>query len=87
MKSVAADNRRKPFSFMWSQGGDQYDFEVAFGADGAGYPAVVAISESRKVFSKMLKSFNEGHLEDFVGSLIGKNGRFSTFRGETPKIK
>lgn len=87
IKSVASEHKKKPFSFLWSQGGDQYDFEAAFGAEGAGYPAVLAISETRRLSSKMLKSFNEAHFSDFVESLLGKQGRYTAFRADSPKIK
>lgn len=87
IKGVAAEHKKKPFSFLWSQGGDQYDFEVAFGAEGSGYPVVLAISEARRLSSKMLKSFSEPHFNDFVESLLGKQGRYTAFRADSPKIK
>ena len=87
ISSVASKNKKGPFNFLWSQGGDQYDFEVAFGAEGAGYPAILAVSEARRVSSKMIKSLSEDHLTEFVDSLLGKKGKFTTFRGDSPKLR
>lgn len=86
--------RGKPFVFLWAQGGDQYDFETIFGAEGSGYPSVIAISKfgryvghAKKVFSKMRKSFDEEHLEAFVTDILDGKGRFSSFKQEPNNIK
>jgi hypothetical protein len=40
---VALKFRGKPFKFLWSQGGDHFEFEERLGATGVGYPVVVSI--------------------------------------------
>jgi hypothetical protein len=45
------------------------------------------VSEARKISSRMIKSFSENNLKDFVASLLGKNGRFSAFKTDSPAIK
>lgn len=79
--------RGKPFSFIWSQGGDQLDFETVFGADGSGYPSVVAVSHNKKLFARMRKSFSEEHLFDFVEGILEGKGKFSTFSHSLDIVK
>jgi hypothetical protein len=79
IRNVVRKFRGKPFTFVWSQGGDQYDFETIFGAEGSGYPSVIAISHGKKLFAKMRKAFDEDHLETFVNDILEGNGRFSTY--------
>lgn len=58
IKEVGLKFRGKPFKFLWSQGGDHFDFEEKLGAVGVGYPVVSIIYESKKLFGKLKKSFN-----------------------------
>ena len=62
IKEVGLKFRGKPFKFLWSQGGDHFDFEEKLGAVGVGYPVVSIIYESKKLFGKLKKSFNEENL-------------------------
>lgn len=50
--------RGKPFKFLWSQGGDHFEFEEKIGAVGVGYPVVTVIYEAKKLFGKLRKSFS-----------------------------
>lgn len=87
IKEVGIKFRGKPFSFIWSQGGDQLDFETIFGAEGSGYPSVVAVSHNKKLFSRMRKSFSEEHLNDFAEAILEGKGKFQTFNHNIDNIK
>lgn len=69
--------RGKPFKFLWSQGGDHFDFEEKLGAVGVGYPVISVIYESKKVFGKLRKSFNAENLENFLNDILGNKARFN----------
>lgn len=43
IKEVGLRFKGKPFKFLWSQGGDQFELEEKLGVSGIGYPSVVAI--------------------------------------------
>lgn len=58
IKEVALKFRGKPFKFIWVQGGDHFAFEEAIGVSGIGYPNVVALLESKRIFGRLLKSFS-----------------------------
>jgi len=87
IREVAKKFRGKPFTFIWSQGGDQYDFEVLFGAEGSGYPSVIAVHHGKKLFSKMKKAFDEEHLEAFVNDILEGKGKFATYTKEPNNLK
>jgi protein disulfide-isomerase A6 len=59
VKEIGLKFRGKPYKFLWAQGGDHFDFEDKLGAIGVGYPVVVVIYETKKVFGKLRKSFSE----------------------------
>ena len=70
IKKVATNNRKSRFlSFFWLQAGDQLDLERALGL-GFGFPATIAVSPSRGLFSVMKSSFSEADLGNFVRNLI-----------------
>jgi hypothetical protein len=53
IRNVVRKFRGKPFTFVWSQGGDQYDFETIFGAEGSGYqPWQEAFRKNEKGFRR-----------------------------------
>lgn len=75
VEDVAHSNRGKPFTFLWSQGGDQYAMEDLFSVAGSGYPSVVAISSKKNVYAVMRAAFSKDSINDFVKSLVaGKAG-------------
>lgn len=54
---------------MWAQGADFFELEeklsLAFG-----YPAVVAISSSKKKYAVMRNAFSEANVKTFVSSIF-----------------
>ena len=74
IKKVAKTQRSSPFKWFWLQAGDQLDTERQLNL-GFGFPAVVAISPSKKMTATMRSSFSDSNIKDFCGDLlIGKGG-------------
>ena len=85
IEEVQGEVKGKPLTFLWSQGGDQFQLEDELGL-GSGYPAVVAISFRKTVFTVMRGAFSKEGLLGFTNGIIaGKE----TFRPliELPSIK
>jgi protein disulfide-isomerase A6 len=62
----------RTFRFMWVAGGENYETEEKLGL-GFGYPALVAVSPSKKRFAVMKGKFEAGEIEAFLnGVLRGK---------------
>ena len=75
----------QPFSFLWAQGGDYYEFEEALNLQ-SGYPAVVALSLSKSVFSVMRSSYTKKNLELYINGLL--SGKEASYKlNGSPKIK
>lgn len=55
---VAKSLKNKPVNFMWTQGGDNYEFEETF-QSAASYPTVMALSGKKQVFSKLKGVFSK----------------------------
>ncbi len=47
------------------------------GAVGVGYPVISIIYESKKLFGKLKKSFNEENLENFLNDILNNKARFN----------
>lgn len=77
--------KASPVNFLWVQGGDYYDFEEALGL-GSGYPAMVAVSLSKSVYSIMRSAYTKKNVESYISGLIA--GKESSYKlKETPKIR
>ena len=60
--------------WFWLSAGDQLDLERDLNL-GFGFPAVVAISPSKKMIATMKSSFSEENVNTFVNDLlIGRGG-------------
>jgi protein disulfide-isomerase A6 len=66
IETIATNNRGKPFSYLWSEGGAQFGIEEQLQVGGSGYPAVAAINCRKKVYSVMRGAFNEKNLDSFI---------------------
>jgi len=85
IEEVQVALKGKPLTFLWSQGGDQFQLEDQLGL-GSGYPAVVAISFRKTVFSVMRGSFSKDGLLGFTNGIIAGKETFRPFQ-ELPSIK
>ena len=73
-----------PINFLWVQGGDYYSFEETLNL-GSGYPAVVAISTSKSVYSIMRGAYAKKNIESYINGLI--SGKEASYKlRELPKI-
>lgn len=57
VREVGLSYKSKPFSFLWSQGGDHLELEEQFNANGSGYPSVLALSVKKNLYTIMKASF------------------------------
>jgi protein disulfide-isomerase A6 len=80
VEDTASANKGKPFSYLWSEGGAQLALEEQVQVGGAGYPAVVAISCKKKLYSVMRGAFNDKNLGTFVKQLILGKGSFLSYK-------
>ena len=74
LMKVAKRNRKHSFKWFWLQAGDQLDLERSLDL-GFGFPAMVAVSPTKKMVATMRASFSESNLNDFLSDLlIGRGG-------------
>jgi len=71
--------RRSPLVHLWLQAGDQLDLERKLNL-GFGFPAVIAISPVKKLFSTMHGSFTNKNLNNFVAELLDGKARLDPLR-------
>ncbi|EAR90091.1 protein disulfide isomerase family A protein (macronuclear) [Tetrahymena thermophila SB210] len=83
---IAQANKGRPITYLWSQGGDQYDFEEKLNAGGSGYPSAMAISHKKNLYQIFKGSFKKKDLDSFISGLLTGRGSFSTLP-TLPKIK
>mmetsp|Transcript_48268 Transcript_48268/g.114409 ORF Transcript_48268/g.114409 Transcript_48268/m.114409 type:complete len:430 (+) Transcript_48268:3-1292(+) len=59
----------RTFKFMWVVGGENYELEEKLGL-GFGYPAVVAVSPSKKRFAVMRGTYDANNIDDFLSAVL-----------------
>lgn len=73
LQMVAQKLTGKRFVFLWSEGTAQSEFESALEL-GFGYPAVVALSVDKKVFSTFRGTFSEAGVREYLFDLSRGGG-------------
>jgi protein disulfide-isomerase A6 len=74
IKKVAKKNRKHSFEWFWLSAGDQLDLERDLSL-GFGFPAVIAVSPTKKMSATMRSSFSADNLNAFLSDLlIGRGG-------------
>merc|ERR1711862_164298 len=86
IQDVTKKTTGKPFNYLWSQGGDQFDFEESMNL-GMGYPTVVAVVAGKKKFSVMRRAWSKENLEGFVNGLAMNKEYFYDLRELPTKLK
>lgn len=76
----------KPFNFLWSQGGDQFDFEDSLNL-GMGYPTILTIVAGKKKFSTMRRPWGKDNLQSYLNSLAANQEHFYDIRELPTKLK
>mmetsp|Transcript_30822 Transcript_30822/g.30328 ORF Transcript_30822/g.30328 Transcript_30822/m.30328 type:complete len:161 (+) Transcript_30822:796-1278(+) len=69
IKAASKKNRKHPFEFFWLSAGDQLNFERDLNL-GFGFPAVVAISNSKQKVATMKGAYDESNFNSFLSGLI-----------------
>jgi protein disulfide-isomerase A6 len=71
IKTVMKDFLSYPLVFLWSQGGDQYDFESQFPL-GAGYPSLLTVIPKKKKYSVMRTGggFGVDNIRTYINNLL-----------------
>ena len=78
-----------PMTFLWSQGGDQFDLEQQFPL-GAGYPALLTIVPKKKKYSVMRtgQGFEPANIKNYINRLLaGSEGIYDLPAVITPVKK
>jgi len=76
----------KPFNFLWSQGGDQFDWEDSMNL-GMGYPTIVTIVAGKKKFSTMRRAWGKDNLIMYLNGLAAGGEHFYDMRELPTKLK
>jgi len=85
LQEVQKSNRMNPISIVWSQGGDQYEFEESLSL-GSGYPSLVAIHAGKMKYAVMKGAFSKKNIDSWINSLV--SGREALFDLRSlPKVK
>ncbi|EGR27903.1 protein disulfide isomerase family protein, putative [Ichthyophthirius multifiliis] len=78
---IIASNKSKPINYLWSQAGDYYDFEEKYGVSSSGYPAAIAMSHKKNVYTLFKGTFNLKNHEMFMKKLISGKSDFKSLIG------
>lgn len=85
LENLKAKHKGKPLSFLWSEGGKNFDFEDSFGL-GFGFPALLAIHNGKKKYAVMRTHYNPANMDKFLSDLMIGRVQIQTFYN-IPKIK
>jgi len=86
LKEIRDKNSAKPLSFLWVQGGNNFDFEESLTLK-SGYPALIAINYAKNKFAPMRAKFNKDDINSFIGDLLTGKAAVYDLRKDLPKIK
>lgn len=86
MNSMKTKHKSKPITFLWAQGGDNFDFEETLGL-GFGFPSIVAINHAKKKYSIMRAQYSKENVDKFIGELLIGRVPVYNLRDNMPKIK
>ncbi|CAD8134718.1 unnamed protein product [Paramecium pentaurelia] len=75
---VAKSLKNKPVNFLWTQGGDNYEFEEAFQC-AAAHPSVMALSGRKSVYAKLKGAFSKQNIEQFVNNVLNGREHFNQY--------
>ena len=86
LKGLKEKHQSKPLTFLWVQGGDNFDLEDALGL-GFGFPSVIAINYGKKKFSTMRANYSVQNVDKFIGDLLVGRAPVANLRDNLPKVK
>ena len=85
LENIKGKHKGKPLSFLWSEGGSNFDFEDSFGL-GFGFPALIAIHNGKKKYAVMRSHYNASGIDKFIGDLMVGRVQIQSFY-QIPQIK
>ena len=85
LETVRSRYKGQPVSFLWSEGGAQFDLEETLGL-GFGFPAFVAIHHGKKKYAVMRSFYSLANVEKFLSELMVGRAQVQNFY-VLPKIK
>ena len=71
---------------MWSQGGDQFEYEDRLGIAG-NYPKVVAFSERKQKYLSMIPAFTDENIPKWINTLFTGRVSFYDLPKNLPALK
>lgn len=88
MRKLGDKFKRQGWGWLWTSAGAQPALEQAVGIGGYGYPAMVALSAKKSVYSPLKLSFNFKSVDEFLFELsIGRGPAAQALPSQLPKIE
>eukprot|EP00386_Alphamonas_edax_P002786 GDKI01008484.1.p1 GENE.GDKI01008484.1~~GDKI01008484.1.p1 ORF type:complete len:418 (+),score=183.46 GDKI01008484.1:100-1353(+) len=84
--TVVKGSGKMPVKFLWSQGGDQFDFEQQLNLS-FGYPAVIAVNFEKGMYATHRGDFTQTSLRSFLTALMSGRAPVSPLPKTLEKIK
>lgn len=86
LKEIRDKNASKPLTFLWVQGGNNFDFEESLRL-GSGFPSLIAINHGKGKFAPMRAKYNKEEIGKFINDLLSGRAAVYDLRKDLPKIK
>lgn len=86
LKEIRDKNVSKPLTFLWVQGGNNFDFEESLRL-GSGFPALIAINHGKGKFAPMRAKYNKEEINKFLNDLLSGRAAVYDLKKDLPKIK
>ncbi|KAK3611556.1 hypothetical protein CHS0354_018072 [Potamilus streckersoni] len=88
MKDMGEKYKRNIWGWLWAEAGAQPALEDSVGVGGFGYPAMVAISPRKMMFSTLMGPFSDKGIEEFFSGLSTRRVSSAPLKGaQLPKIE
>jgi len=87
LNSLAEKNKKKPFTYVWTEAQRQPELEKVLGIGGFGYPALSVIKLEKKKFATMVRAFTQDGVNEFLTRLSNAQEKVSDFNLDSSIIK
>ncbi|XP_065844021.1 protein disulfide-isomerase A6-like [Oscarella lobularis] len=81
LADMAEKYKKRPFAYLWSEGGTQMDIEQAVEVGGFGYPAFVSVNKRKGKFATLKGSFSEDGVNEYLRELVYGRAATATLKG------
>lgn len=86
LSEVRSKHSSKPLTFLWVQGGDNFDFEESLRL-GSGFPTIIAINHTKGKFAPLRAKYNKEEINKFINDLLSGRAAVYDLKKDLPKIK